>query len=100
MNSGPFFRGRPEPEPKSSDEGHAFGATLKRIVLWPLHAAGALSHPAELDKLSEHDLQDIGLTPEDVGNTHSAGLDAQLGDAIFDERHDQIPGKRDGGRLH
>ena len=100
MNSGPFFHNhdRPEQEPGGAD--HGFAAALKRIVLLPFHAVGVRYRASELDKLSEHDLQDIGLTSEDVGGTHGAAHDVELGDAIFDERHDQIPRRRDTGRLH
>ena len=99
MNSGPFLRDQTENPPESKPESHGLGETLKQVVLWPLHAISALRQTAELEKLSEHELQDIGLTHQDIAGTHGAGLDVESADAIFDERHDRLPGRRDIDKL-
>ncbi|RFB80780.1 DUF1127 domain-containing protein [Methylovirgula sp. 4M-Z18] len=99
MNTGPFFRDQTENAPESQGESHSLGATLKRIILWPVHAINAQHQAAELEKLSEHELQDIGLTHQDVAGTHGAGLGAESADGVFDERHDRLPGRRDIDKL-
>ena len=54
----------------------SLGAALRRALTWPARVGAARRTLAQLSRMSEYELRDIGLTRQDVADATALPMDA------------------------